>query len=80
PKASSKVDSTSNLNASAPAINQATKPFDPTDTSSFTTQYSTTLYVTQGNSHPMVQYMVKTDANKWMSYTLIDGRNPDGTA
>ena len=80
PKASSKVDSTSNLNASAPAINQATKPFDPTDTSSFTTQYSTTLYDTQGNSHAMVQYMVKTDANKWMSYTLIDGRNPDGTA
>jgi len=80
PKASSKVDSTSNLNASAPAINQAIKPFDPTDTSSFTTQYSTTLYDTQGNSHAMVQYMVKTDANKWMSYTLIDGRNPDGTA
>ncbi|MBC3304421.1 flagellar hook protein FlgE [Pseudomonas sp. SWRI18] len=79
PKASSKVDSTSNLNSSEPAINQTTKPFDPSDTSTFTTQYSTTLYDTQGNAHSMVQYMVKTDSNKWMSYTTIDGRNPDGS-
>ncbi len=79
PKASSKVDSTSNLNSSETAINQTNKPFDPTDTSTFTTQYSTSLYDTQGNSHTMVQYMVKTDSNEWKSYTLIDGRNPDGT-
>ncbi|QHF46462.1 flagellar hook protein FlgE [Pseudomonas sp. S35] len=79
PKASTKVDSTSNLNSSEPVINQTTKPFDPTDTTTFTTQYSTTLYDSQGNSHAMVQYMVKTDANEWNSYTLIDGRNLDGT-
>ncbi|MFC6337501.1 flagellar hook-basal body complex protein [Pseudomonas sp. CCM 7891] len=79
PKASTKVDSTSNLKSSEPVIDQATKPFDPADTSTFTTQYQTTLYDTQGNSHPMVQYMVKTDSNTWKSYTLIDGRNPDGT-
>ena len=24
----------------------------------------------------MVQYLVKTDGNKWNAYTLIDGRNP----
>ncbi len=79
PQASSKVDSTSNLNSSEPSIDQTVKAFDPTDTSTFTTQYSTTLYDSQGNAHPMVQYMVKTDSNKWMAYTLIDGRNPDGT-
>jgi len=79
PKASTKVDSTSNLNSSEPVINQTTKPFDPTDTTTFTTQYSTTLYDSQGNSHEMVQYMVKTDANQWSSYTLIDGRNLDGS-
>lgn len=28
----------------------------------------------------MVQYLVKTDGNKWNAYTLIDGRNPDGSA
>lgn len=79
PKASTKVDSSSNLNSSEPVIDQVAKPFDPSDTSTFTTQYTTTLYDTQGNSHPMVQYLVKTDSNTWNSYTLIDGRNPDGT-
>ena len=80
PKASTKVDSTSNLNSSETKIDQTAKPFDPTDTSTFTTQYSTTLYDTQGNAHPMVQYLVKTDDNTWKSYTLIDGRNPDGSS
>ncbi|MFT0473624.1 flagellar hook protein FlgE [Pseudomonas antarctica] len=80
PKASTKVDSTSNLNSSEPVIDQVAKPFSPTDTSTFTTQYSTTLYDSQGNAHPMVQYLVKTDGNKWNAYTLIDGRNPDGSA
>jgi len=79
PKASSTVDSTSNLNSSEAVIDQVAKPFNPTDTKTFTTQYSTTLYDTQGNAHPMVQYLVKTDSNQWKSYTLIDGRNPDGT-
>ncbi len=79
PKASSKVDSTSNLNSSELPIDQTLHPFDPTKTDSFNTQYSTTLYDTQGNAHPMVQYLVKTGSNTWNSYTLIDGRNPDGT-
>lgn len=79
PKASTKVDSTSNLNSSDLPINQTDHPFDPTKTDSFNTQYSTTLYDTQGNAHAMVQYMVKTGSNEWKSYTLIDGRNPDGT-
>ncbi|AUG09461.1 flagellar hook protein FlgE [Pseudomonas sp. S09G 359] len=79
PKASTKVDSTSNLNSSELVIDQTTKAFNPSDTSTFTTQYSTTLYDDQGNSHSMVQYMVKSDANEWKSYTLIDGRNLDGS-
>ena len=80
PKASTKVDSVSNLNSSEPVIDQTKKPFDPTKSETFTTQYNTTLYDTQGNAHPMVQYLVKTDGNQWKAYTLIDGRNPDGSA
>ncbi|MBT2373983.1 flagellar hook protein FlgE [Pseudomonas fluorescens] len=79
PKASTKVDSTSNLNSSSPVIDQTANPFDPTKSETFSTQYTTTLYDTQGNAHPMIQYMVKTDSNTWKSYTLIDGRNPNGT-
>ncbi|UOK40009.1 flagellar hook protein FlgE [Pseudomonas palleroniana] len=80
PKASTKVDSQSNLNSSSPVIDQTATPFDPTKSETFTTQYNTTLYDNQGNSHSMVQYLVKTGGNTWNSYTLIDGRNPDGTA
>ncbi|NVZ69580.1 flagellar hook protein FlgE [Pseudomonas costantinii] len=79
PKASTQVDSTSNLKSSEKAIDQVIKPFNPNDPSSFTTQYNTTLYDTQGNAHSMAQYFVKTNANEWGSYTLIDGRNPNGT-
>ncbi|CAM3070668.1 MULTISPECIES: flagellar hook protein FlgE [Pseudomonas] len=80
PKASTKVDSSSNLNSSKLPIDQVTKPFNPGDTSTFTEQYGTTLYDTQGNAHEMVQYMVKTDSNTWKSYTLVDGHNPDGSS
>jgi len=79
PKASTKVDSTSNLNSTSPVIDQTAHPFDPTKSETFSTQYTTNLYDSQGNSHPMIQYMVKTDSNTWKSYTLIDGRNPNGT-
>ncbi|VVO43188.1 flagellar hook protein FlgE [Pseudomonas fluorescens] len=79
PKASSTVDSTSNLKSTSEVIDQVAKPFDPKELSTFTDQFSTLIYDTQGNSHPMDQYVVKTGPNTWNTYTLIDGRNPDGT-
>ncbi|EAB9757380.1 flagellar hook-basal body complex protein, partial [Salmonella enterica subsp. enterica] len=55
--------------------------FNPTDNTTYTKQFSTPVYDTQGNKHVMDQYMIKTpNANEWQTYTLIDGRNPDGTA
>ncbi|MGZ7458662.1 flagellar hook protein FlgE [Pseudomonas sp. Ma2-10] len=79
PKNTSTVSSTINLNSTALEIDQAVIPFDPTKEASFTKQFSTPIYDTQGNSHVMDQFMVKTGANTWKTYTLIDGRNPDGT-
>lgn len=79
PKNTSTVSSTINLNSTAPVIDQVATPFDPTKEASFTKQFSTPIFDTQGNSHVMDQYMVKTGANTWKTYTLIDGRNPDGT-
>ncbi|MCU1729132.1 flagellar hook protein FlgE [Pseudomonas sp. 7P_10.2_Bac1] len=80
PKASSTVESTINLNSNSDVINQTTTPFDPDETASYSKKFSTTIYDTQGNPHPMDQYMVKTGSNTWNTYTLIDGRNPDGSA
>ncbi|MDB5994430.1 MAG: flagellar hook protein FlgE [Pseudomonas sp.] len=79
PKNTSTVSSTINLNSTAPVIDQVAVPFDPTKEASFTKQFSTPIYDTQGNQHTMDQYMVKTGANTWKTYTLIDGRNPNGT-
>jgi flagellar hook protein FlgE len=79
PKNTSTVSSTINLNSTAPIINQVTNPFDPSKEASFTKQFSTPIYDTQGNKHVMDQYMVKTADNTWNTYTLIEGRNPDGS-
>ena len=81
PQATSLVSSTINLNSTATAISQvAPYQFNPADTSTFTKQFTTPVYDTQGNQHSMDQYMVKTGENEWDVYTLIDGRNLDGSS
>ncbi|CAI8761479.1 Flagellar hook protein FlgE [Pseudomonas sp. IT-P253] len=81
PKSTNAVSSTINLNSTAAVIDQAVaaNKFDPSKSATFTKQFSTPIFDTQGNQHTMDQYMVKTGANTWDTYTLIDGRNPDGT-
>ena len=76
PTATSLVSSTINLNSTATPITAA---FNPNDTATFTKQFTTPVYDTQGNQHSMDQYMVKTSGNTWNVYTLIDGRNLDGS-
>jgi flagellar hook protein FlgE len=78
PKTTTTVSSTINLNSTEPVIDP-TLTFDPTKTATFTKQFSTSIFDSQGNQHTMDQFMVKTDANTWKTYTLIDGRNPNGT-
>ncbi|NWA29804.1 flagellar hook protein FlgE [Pseudomonas gingeri] len=77
PQTTTQVGSTLNLDSTSAVI---TAPFDPATTSTYTQPFSTTIYDTQGNSHSLDQYMVKTGANTWNVYSLIDGRNPNGTA
>ncbi|MDF9902874.1 flagellar hook protein FlgE [Pseudomonas laurylsulfatiphila] len=81
PKATSTVSSTINLNSTAPVIDQTVvaNKFDPSKPATYTKQFTTPVFDTQGNQHPMDQYMVKTGPNTWDTYTLIDGRNPDGS-
>lgn len=79
PKTTTTVSSTINLNSTSPVIDEVANPFDPSKEASFTKQFSTRVYDTQGNEHIMDQFMVKTGANTWKTYTLIDGRNPNGS-
>ncbi|VVN05523.1 flagellar hook protein FlgE [Pseudomonas fluorescens] len=78
PKTTATVSSTINLNSTEPVIDP-TLTFDPTKAATFTKQFSTPIFDSQGNQHTMDQFMVKTDANTWKTYTLIDGRNPNGS-
>jgi flagellar hook protein FlgE len=73
PKSTSVITIASNLNSSATTPTVAT--FDPTDTNSYTTTYSTPIYDSQGNEHTLSQYFAKTGTNTWNMYSLIDGRN-----
>ena len=81
PKSTSLVTSTINLNSTAPVIDDTAVAgkFDPTNLATYTKSFSTPIYDSQGNAHVMDQYMVKTGANTWKVYTLVDGRNPDAT-
>ncbi|MBH3446410.1 MULTISPECIES: flagellar hook protein FlgE [Pseudomonas] len=82
PKSTSAVTSSINLNSSAPKIidtGATAVVFDPSKPETYTKSFSTPIYDTQGNSHVMDQYMVKTGDNVWKVYTLVDGRNPDAT-
>ncbi|WP_338522988.1 flagellar hook protein FlgE [Pseudomonas batumici] len=77
PQTTTKIGSTLNLDSKSAVI---ATPFDPTNTATYTKPFSTTIYDTQGNAHPLDQYAVKTGSNTWNVYSLIDGRNPNGTA
>ncbi|MFJ2462046.1 flagellar hook protein FlgE [Pseudomonas neuropathica] len=81
PKSTSLVTSSINLNSTAPVIDDtvAAGKFDPSKLETYTKSFSTPIYDSQGNSHVMDQYMVKTGQNTWKVYTLVDGRNPDAT-
>ncbi|WP_025126975.1 flagellar hook protein FlgE [Pseudomonas sp. PH1b] len=84
PKPTDSISSTINLDSNADVINVAsTSPayvFNPNDNTTYTKQFSTPVYDSQGNKHVMDQYMIKSGPNTWQTYTLIEGRNPDGTA
>ena len=74
PNATTQLDQTFNFNST----NQipTTVPFNPSDPTSYNSATSTNIYDSQGNSHVMTQYFLKTGANAWQMNVLIDGRNP----
>lgn len=74
PKATDTMTETLNLNSTA--TTPTVTPFDAADTNSYNYSFSTDIYDSQGNSHTMAQYFVKTDTNQWTMYTTVDGVNP----
>lgn len=68
-----------NLDASSDAIDTAAVPFDPTNASSYTSTYTTSVYDSLGNEHSVSQYFVKTDSNTWEVHYSFDGQEQAGT-
>lgn len=82
-QATSTVSSSFTLNSSASAIldsNGDPIAFDPSDASTYNWATSIDIYDSQGNSHSMMHYFVKSDNNTWTMHTLINGRNPGDPA
>jgi flagellar hook protein FlgE len=71
PNPTSLITNKSNLNSTEEV---KTVAFDPSVTTTYNTKYSTPIYDSQGNSHSLDQYFVKTGTNSWDMYSLVDGR------
>ena len=70
PQVTSKSSLSLNLNSGATPITTA---FSPTDTSTYNSSTSMTVYDTQGNAHTATYYFVNTSANNWSVYATGDG-------
>lgn len=54
--------------------------FDPTDSETYTSSTSMTIYDSLGDTHTLTQYFVKDDSaaageNKWQMFVFVDGEN-----
>lgn len=72
-EATGNVDFTANLDAGASVVDSEEFPFDPEDSDSYNSSYTTTVYDSQGNEHTMTQYFVKTDENEWEVHYTMNG-------
>ena len=71
PNATTKVNNVMNLDASSSILPIAA--FDPTDPTTYTQVVPIAVYDSQGNSHTLQSYMIKTAANTWAVRTTVDG-------
>lgn len=50
--------------------------FDPDNPASYTKSINSKVLDSAGNEHAVQQYFVKVEDQRWVSFTLVDGRNP----
>ncbi|WEM42996.1 flagellar hook protein FlgE [Photobacterium sp. DA100] len=75
-KATDRIDFSANLDAGASIIvdeNGDRIPFDPEDSDSFNSSYTTTVFDSLGNEHTLTQYFVKTGENEWEVHYAMNG-------
>lgn len=72
-KATDQLGFVANFDASASTIDTALEPFDPTNTNSFNSSYTSQVYDSLGNTHTVTQYFTKTASNTWEINVQVDG-------
>ncbi|MDN3609440.1 flagellar hook protein FlgE [Vibrio ostreicida] len=89
-KATDKMEFIANFDATSATIDQTTNPFNPSDTDSFNSSYTTKAYDSQGKPHSITQYFTKVADNTWEVNVQVDSGaapvstlamtfNPDGS-
>ncbi|KFI13968.1 flagellar basal body protein FlaE [Vibrio coralliilyticus] len=89
-KATDKMEFIANLDATNSIVDQTVNTFDPNNTDSFNSSYTTKVYDSQGKPHTVTQYFTKTADNAWEVNVQVDGGagavstvamtfNPDGS-
>ncbi|WP_047045949.1 flagellar hook protein FlgE [Vibrio mexicanus] len=73
-KATGSVVFAANLDAGATPIDTDID-FDPEDSDSYNSSYTTTVFDSLGNEHTMTQYFVKTDDNEWEVHYRMNGED-----
>lgn len=71
PVQTAKVNATYNLDSRKATINTETKPFDASDSTTFTSSTSATIYDGNGDSYALSSYFIKTSDTTWnVKYSL----------
>lgn len=71
PNASTKVNDVMNLDSRSSILPIAS--FDPSDPTTYNQVVPIAVYDSQGNSHTLQSYMIKTADNTWEARTTVDG-------
>lgn len=77
-QATTEMDFTANLDSTSEAVDP-TKTFDASDSNTYTSSYTTSVYDSLGNEHTVGQYFVKTADNTWQVHYTFDGEEQTTT-
>ncbi|HAI48410.1 flagellar hook protein FlgE [Atlantibacter hermannii] len=77
-QATTEMTFTANLDSTSGVVDP-TLSFSPTDSNTYTSSYTTSVYDSLGNEHTVGQYFVKTGDNSWQVHYTFDGEEQTAT-
>lgn len=77
-EATSKMTFTANLDSTSEVVDPS-QAFSPSDSNTYTSSYTTSVYDSLGNEHTVGQYFVKTSDNTWQVHYTFDGEEQTAT-